>query len=84
MPADEDNNGPGPRTCGVASLVESGYVRAVVPCGPNATSVSTMNGSLVAILIAAPGIAIFFLFVLLPRLRRHEAEQKRKRQGPMI
>jgi hypothetical protein len=33
---------------------------------------------LIAILIAVPVIALFFLFVLLPRLRRHEEEQKRK------
>lgn len=37
-----------------------------------------MDGSLVAILIAVPVIAAFFLFYLLPRLRRHEEERKRK------
>ena len=37
-----------------------------------------MEPSLVAILVAVPAIALFFLFVLLPRLRRHEEEQKRK------
>jgi hypothetical protein len=33
---------------------------------------------LLAIVIAVPVIAMFFLFVLLPRLRRHEEERKRK------
>lgn len=37
-----------------------------------------MDGSLIAILIAVPLIAVFFLFVLLPRLRRDEKERKRK------
>ena len=37
-----------------------------------------MDGSLIAILIAVPLIAAFFLFVLLPRLRRDEEERKRK------
>jgi hypothetical protein len=37
-----------------------------------------MDTPLVAILIAVPLIAAFFLFVLLPRLRRHEEDQKRK------
>ena len=37
-----------------------------------------MNGSLIAIFVAVPVIAIFFLFYLLPRLRRHEEERKRK------
>jgi len=37
-----------------------------------------MDGSLIAILIAVPLIAVFFLFVLLPRLRRDEEERKRK------
>jgi hypothetical protein len=37
-----------------------------------------MDASLIAILIAVPLIAIFFLFVLLPRLRRDEDERKRK------
>jgi hypothetical protein len=36
-----------------------------------------MPVSLVAILIAVPLIAAFFLFVLLPRLQRHE-ERRRK------
>ena len=36
-----------------------------------------MPVSLIAILIAVPVIASFFLFVLLPRLRREE-ERKRK------
>ena len=31
-----------------------------------------MNVSLLAILVAVPLIAAFFLFVLLPRIRRHE------------
>ena len=34
-----------------------------------------MSASLLAILVAVPLIAAFFLFVLLPRLRRHEEEQ---------
>jgi hypothetical protein len=37
-----------------------------------------MDGSLIVILIAVPVIAAFFLFYLLPRLRRHEDERKRK------
>jgi hypothetical protein len=37
-----------------------------------------MGGSLIAVLVAVPVIAIFFLFVLLPRLRRDEEERKRK------
>jgi len=37
-----------------------------------------MNFPLLAIIIAVPANAIFFLFVLLPRLRRHEEERKRK------
>jgi len=37
-----------------------------------------MDTPLLAIVIAVPVIAVFFLFVLLPRLRRHEEEQKRK------
>ena len=37
-----------------------------------------MDTPLVAILVAVPVIAVFFLFVLLPRLRRYEEEQKRK------
>ena len=37
-----------------------------------------METPLLAIIIAVPAIAIFFLFVLLPRLRRHEEEQQRK------
>jgi hypothetical protein len=37
-----------------------------------------VSGSLIAILIAVPLIACFFLFVLLPRLRRHDEEQKRR------
>jgi len=36
-----------------------------------------MPASLIAILVAVPLIAAFFLFVLLPRLRREE-ERKRK------
>jgi hypothetical protein len=39
-----------------------------------------MNASLIAIFIAVPLIAAFFLFVLLPRLRRHEEKQKRSRR----
>jgi len=37
-----------------------------------------MACSLIAIIIAVPVIAIFFLFVLLPRLRRYEDERKRR------
>jgi hypothetical protein len=37
-----------------------------------------MNTPLLAIIIAVPLIALFFLFVLLPRMRRHEEERKRK------
>jgi hypothetical protein len=37
-----------------------------------------MSASLLAIFIAVPIIAAFFLFVLLPRMRRHEEERKRK------
>ena len=37
-----------------------------------------MDTPLVAILIAVPVIAAFFVFVLLPRLRRHEEEHKKK------
>jgi hypothetical protein len=37
-----------------------------------------MHASLLAILIAVPLIAAFFLFVLLPRIRRHD-ERKRRR-----
>jgi len=37
-----------------------------------------MNTSLVAIFVAVPLIAAFFLFVLLPRMRRDE-EQKTRR-----
>jgi hypothetical protein len=37
-----------------------------------------MEAPLLAIIIAVPAIALFFLFVLLPRLRRHDEEQKRK------
>jgi hypothetical protein len=37
-----------------------------------------MESPLLAIIIAVPAIAVFFLFVLLPRLRRHEEERKRK------
>jgi len=38
-----------------------------------------MSASLLAIVIAVPIIAIFFLFVLLPRLREHDDQQKRSR-----
>jgi hypothetical protein len=37
-----------------------------------------MSASLLAILIAVPVIAAFFLFVLLPRIRRHDEERRRK------
>jgi len=37
-----------------------------------------MPVSLIAIFVAVPVIAVFFLFVLLPRLRRYEEERKRK------
>jgi hypothetical protein len=37
-----------------------------------------MSSSLLAILVAVPVIAIFFVFVLLPRLRRYEDERRRK------
>lgn len=37
-----------------------------------------MDTPLVAILIAVPVIAAFFVFVLLPRMRRHEEERKQK------
>ena len=37
-----------------------------------------MNVSLLAVLVAVPVIAAFFLFVLLPRIRRHEEAQTRK------
>ena len=37
-----------------------------------------MNASLLAIFVAVPVIAAFFLFVLLPRIRRHEEERKRR------
>ena len=37
-----------------------------------------MSVSLLAIFIAVPVIAIFFLFVLLPRIRRHDEERKRR------
>ena len=37
-----------------------------------------METPLLAIIIGVPAIAIFFLFVLLPRLRRDEEERKRK------
>ncbi len=37
-----------------------------------------METSLLAILVAVPVIAAFFLFILLPRLRRHENERKRR------
>ena len=39
-----------------------------------------MTASLLAIVIAVPVIAAFFLFVLLPRIRRHEEENKRGRR----
>ena len=38
-----------------------------------------MLGSLIAILVAVPVIAIFFLFYLLPGLRRYEEERKMRR-----
>jgi hypothetical protein len=37
-----------------------------------------MEPPLIAILIAVPVIAAFVVFVLLPRLRRHEDERKRR------
>jgi hypothetical protein len=37
-----------------------------------------MNIPLLAIIIAVPLIALFFLFVLLPRIRRHEEERDRE------
>ena len=37
-----------------------------------------MDVPLIAIIIAVPVIAIFFLFVLLPRLRRDEESRKRR------
>jgi hypothetical protein len=37
---------------------------------------TVMNAPLIAILVAVPLIAAFFLFVLLPRLRRHEEKKK--------
>lgn len=37
-----------------------------------------MSTPLLAILIAVPLIAAFFLFVLLPRMRRYEDERKRR------
>ena len=37
-----------------------------------------MDYPLIATLITVPVIVAFFLFVLLPRLRRHEEDQKRK------
>lgn len=33
---------------------------------------------LIAIIIAVPVIAVFFLFVLLPRMRRNEEQRKRR------
>jgi hypothetical protein len=39
--------------------------------------VVTVPAPLLAIIIAVPLIAIFVLFVLVPRLRHHEEEQKR-------
>ena len=37
-----------------------------------------MSPSLIAIFIAVPLVACFFLFVLLPRMRRHDEERDRR------
>jgi len=37
-----------------------------------------MSVSLLAILIAVPVIAAFVIFVLLPRIRRHDEERQRR------
>jgi hypothetical protein len=40
-----------------------------------------MNGVPIAALIAVPIVSAFFLFVLLPRMRREQEEQEERQRG---
>ena len=53
-------------------------IGGTIGCRARSKETTAMDTPLLAIVIAVPVIAVFFLFVLLPRLRRHEEEQKRK------